>query len=102
MVLRLDFQKISCFYFSGYCIEGFFSLQQLIFRGIMEEYSSVSQIPEVDFQKFPYPPYIKDQYLPAMILFISIFIIVMYTFSSVTTVKMITLEKETQMKVRQF
>lgn len=101
IVIKLNVQQNEKF--TGYCKEGFLNLQHEIFRAILKTYTSFkNETPSIDFQRYPYPPHIKDQYLPALILFISIFIIIMYTYSSVSTIKMITLEKETQMKVRKF
>lgn len=56
-------------------------------------------MPEFQFQRFPYPPFVQDRLLPALISFISIFIIFSYTYSAVRTIKLVTVEKETQMKV---
>lgn len=87
----------------GYCVEGFLPLQDRLFSAIYKHFKQmnddfVSSQPEFVFQRFAYGPYTQDQYLPALILFISIFIILMYTYSCISTIKMVTVEKETQMK----
>ena len=95
----LKCEREAYIFFSGYCEEGVLPLQNALYRAAVAYYNQNSTVPDFEFQRFAYPPYTKDQYLPALILFVSIFIIIMYTYSSVSTIKMVAVEKETQMKV---
>lgn len=55
-------------------------------------------IPKVQLQRFPYPPYIDDPLLIALSNFISIVIMLSFVYTCINTVKVITNEKEKQVK----
>lgn len=58
----------------------------------------MKEVPEVQLQRFPYPPYIDDPLLIALSNFISIVIMLSFVYTCINTVKVITNEKEKQVK----
>lgn len=85
--------------FSGYCKEGFLLLQDAISKAYIEHFTT-SVLPFVQFQRFPYPPYVDDPILPALTAFISTIILLSYVYPAINTIRAVAVEKESKMKVR--
>jgi len=56
-------------------------------------------LPNIELQRFPYPKYIEDSLLPALTSFISTVMLISYIYTAINTIKVISAEKETKMKV---
>lgn len=82
----------------GYCEEGFLKLQNEIFTAILHHYKENPRVPDFVVTRFPYPKYTVDALLPALISFISIFLLISFVFTAINTIKLVTTEKESQMK----
>lgn len=50
-------------------------------------------------QRFPYPKYVDDPLLPGITSFVSTVILLSYIYTAINTIKVISAEKETKMKV---
>lgn len=59
-------------------------------------------LPEIKIQRFPYGPYIEDNLLPALAGFVSLIYMISFVYTCISTVKVITTEKEKQLKVNYF
>ena len=86
-------------YSPGYNQEGFLAVQDSLFRSIINYLSNSSEIPQIRMQRFPYPAYVDDVLLPALKTFISMIILLSFSFTCINNVKTITNEKEKQLKV---
>lgn len=89
---------LMCVIIVGYFREGFLSMQNDISKEIIKSYSS-AQLPEILMRRFPYPPWIDDPLLTALQSFVSIIFMLSFVYSCINTVKVITTEKEKQLKV---
>ena len=56
---------------------------------------------KVYLRRFPYPSWIDDPLLTALQSFVGIIIMLSFVYTCINTVKVITTEKERQLKVRQ-
>ncbi|XP_026685322.1 ATP-binding cassette sub-family A member 3-like [Diaphorina citri] len=81
----------------GYCKEGFLELQDAISKAYIEHFTT-SVLPFVQFQRFPYPPYLDDPILPALTAFISTIILLSFVYPAINTIRCVAVEKETKMK----
>lgn len=84
-------------YPAGYFEEKFITIQHYLSKAILENIL-MKEVPEVQLQRFPYPPYIDDPLLIALSNFISIVIMLSFVYTCINTVKVITNEKEKQVK----
>ena len=56
-------------------------------------------LPDIMLQRFPYPPYTHDDILEALKRNVPLIMMVSFVYTCINTVKVITLEKERQLKV---
>nr|CAD7446495.1 unnamed protein product [Timema bartmani] len=82
----------------GYFPEGFLALQHALSSSLTEVLADTETIPEVLLQRFPYPPYLYDSLLVALQNMVSFIILLSLTYTSISIVKVITSEKELQLK----
>ncbi|XP_067006390.2 phospholipid-transporting ATPase ABCA3 isoform X2 [Anabrus simplex] len=84
----------------GYQFEGFLPLQEAISTALIETCPSTNSMQTVNLllHRFPYPPYLKDALLRALQVFISLMIMLSFVYTCISTVKVITAEKEKQLK----
>lgn len=100
------------FFVIGYFREGFLTLQ-LVMTYILAigghlEVSTLSQFqdtiaslmpPLIKMQRFPYGSWVEDPLLQALESFVGIIIMLSFVYTCINTVKVITTEKEKQLKV---
>lgn len=60
------------------------------------------ELPEIFMRRFPYPSWIEDMLLTALQSFVSIIFMLSFVYACINTVKVITTEKEKQLKVSLF
>lgn len=84
----------------GYVREGFLPLQNAVAREFIRLHSNgkTAKMPEVQMQRFPFPPYRYDFLLSSLEEFLAISIVLSFIYPCINTVKMIALEKERQLK----
>lgn len=87
--------------FSGYSREGFLTLQYLISRELIKYHNDDDffEMPQIFMQRFPYPPWINDALLVALQTFVGLIFMLSFVYPCINTVKVITTEKEKQLKV---
>ncbi|KAJ4444283.1 hypothetical protein ANN_06075, partial [Periplaneta americana] len=85
-----------------YWYEGFLLLQHVISSKIFEYLVNNSSInlPEIFLQRFPYPEYTQDDMLDALKRNVPLLMMVSFVYTCINTVKVITVEKERQLKAR--
>lgn len=89
------------FNFLDYFREGFLTLQYHISKEIIKYHSNDNdELPQVFMQRFPYPSWISDPLQMAMQSFVSLVFMIAFSSVCINTVKVITIEKEKQLKVR--
>ncbi|KAF5273700.1 hypothetical protein FQA39_LY07390 [Lamprigera yunnana] len=84
----------------SYYYEGFLKLQQELSYAIIKHFKSSfdrSSVP-VFMQRFPYPKWIQDLLLTALQTFVGLIIMLSFVYTCISTVKVITTEKEKQLK----
>ncbi|KAK5642701.1 hypothetical protein RI129_008868 [Pyrocoelia pectoralis] len=84
----------------SYYYEGFLKLQQELSYAIIKHFKNDfnrSSVP-VFMQRFPYPRWIHDLLLTALQTFIGLIIMLSFVYTCISTVKVITTEKEKQLK----
>ncbi|KAB0796441.1 hypothetical protein PPYR_10502 [Photinus pyralis] len=84
----------------SYYYEGFLKLQQELSYAIIKHFKGNfdrSSVP-VSMQRFPYPRWIHDMLLTALQTFIGLIIMLSFVYTCISTVKIITTEKEKQLK----
>lgn len=99
--------------FTGYFMEGFLTLQMLItyifaIGGVMgaesqlDYFSVFSNLkpPVIKMQRFPHASWVNDELLKALEDTIGLIIMMSFVYTCLNTVKIITMEKEKQLKVR--
>lgn len=94
-----------CLNFVDYYSEGFLFLQSAISSSIAKaqaiKYGKLDfEEPEVKLRRFPYPSYIDDILLQAMSTMISLIMVLAFQYTAISIIKVITTEKERQLKVR--
>ncbi|XP_069685343.1 phospholipid-transporting ATPase ABCA3-like isoform X4 [Periplaneta americana] len=84
----------------SYWYEGFLLLQHVISSKIFEYLVNNSSInlPEIFLQRFPYPEYTQDDMLDALKRNVPLLMMVSFVYTCINTVKVITVEKERQLK----
>nr|XP_022911475.1 ATP-binding cassette sub-family A member 3-like isoform X1 [Onthophagus taurus] len=87
----------------SYYDEGFLTLQYDISREIIKYHMKINEIsdntlPTVMMERFPYPSWISDPLLQALQNFVGIIVMLSFVYSCINTVKVITDEKEKQLK----
>lgn len=55
-------------------------------------------IPKIHMQRYPYPPFVADNFLDALEIILPLFIILAFAYSIIATVRLIGVEKEKQLK----
>lgn len=90
--------------FSDYYSEGFLTLQEAISVSLIAHISGkeILDLPRIQLQRYPYGKYIDDQLLIALRTMISLIMLLSFVYTCVSTVKIITVEKEYQLKVSYF
>jgi ATP-binding cassette, subfamily A (ABC1), member 3 len=85
---------------AGYSQEGFLALQNFISRAIIEQkLNKPLQNVTIQMQRFPHPEYIDDPLLVALQTFVSLIFMLSFVYTSISCVRMVTHEKENQLKV---
>ncbi|XP_031638212.1 ATP-binding cassette sub-family A member 3-like, partial [Contarinia nasturtii] len=91
----------------NYFFESFLAIQQLIaFRFTInhmqnnwtDDLNRQSMMPTIKMQRFPYPPYMKDDLLDGLDRAIGLFIMLSFVYPIICTVRIIAVEKEKQLK----
>ncbi|GFG32765.1 hypothetical protein Cfor_06296 [Coptotermes formosanus] len=82
----------------GYWYEGFLLLQHFISFEIIKYLNCTLNPPEIMLQRFPYPPYTHDDILEALKRNVPLLMMVSFVYTCINTVKVITVEKERQLK----
>ncbi|GJQ67966.1 hypothetical protein Trydic_g16721 [Trypoxylus dichotomus] len=80
-----------------YFREGFLGLQNDLAKEILNIHNA-EESPEIMMCRFPYPAWIDDPLLTALQSFVSIIFMLSFVYSCINTVKVITTEKEKQLK----
>ncbi|XP_023714575.1 ATP-binding cassette sub-family A member 3 isoform X4 [Cryptotermes secundus] len=81
----------------GYWYEGFLLLQHVISSEITKFLNNIT-LPQIMLQRFPYPPYTHDDMLEALKRNVPLLMMVSFVYTCINTVKVITVEKERQLK----
>ncbi|KXJ71644.1 hypothetical protein RP20_CCG020100 [Aedes albopictus] len=82
----------------SYYAEGFIPIQTAISAAIMARRDPDVDLRNVLLRRIPYPPYYKDELLPAMEQLLPLIILIAFFYTCINTVKYITIEKERQLK----
>ncbi|CAB3381980.1 Hypothetical predicted protein [Cloeon dipterum] len=83
----------------GYSQEGFLALQNLISRSLIEyRLDQPLQNISIRMQRFSHPEYIDDPLIVALQSFVSLVIMLSFVYTSISCVRMVTTEKENQLK----
>ncbi|GJQ88078.1 hypothetical protein Trydic_g13091 [Trypoxylus dichotomus] len=84
----------------SYFNEGFLSLQYYISREIIRHHTQNDSIdiPRIVMQRFPYPPWLNDPLQALLQSFVSLVFMLSFVYPCINTVKVITTEKERQLK----
>lgn len=85
-----------------YYQDGFLAVQDAIARAYTEmkcgENCDNKKMPEIQMQRYPYPPHIFDVLLQGLETLVSFFILLTYIYPTINTVRFIAIEKERQLK----
>lgn len=82
----------------NYYAEGFIPLQVAISAAIVAAHDPEIITQDVQLRRIPYPPFYKDELLPAMEQLLPLIILIAFFYTCINTVKYITIEKERQLK----
>ncbi|PSN43689.1 hypothetical protein C0J52_19461 [Blattella germanica] len=84
----------------SYWYEGFLLLEHHIFHSIFDRLGNGTTIswPEIQLQRFPYPTYTQDDMLDALKKNVPLLMMVSFVYTCISIVKVVTLEKERQLK----
>lgn len=83
----------------SYWHRGFLLIQDAIARAyIKSKCKSRCELPQIFMQRYPYPPYIKDDVIPKMKTIFPFFILLCFCYPAINTVRFIALEKERNLK----
>lgn len=85
--------------FLGYSPEMFLAVQHAVSQEIIKQKTGKAINTKVYLQRFPQVAYREDELLIALERFISMIIMLCFAYTFVNTVKMVTNEKELQLKV---
>lgn len=89
-------------FLSDYFSEGFLTLQHYISEEIIKHHTDDvdgSHLPNIFMQRFPYPDWVSDPLLEALQSFVGVIFMLSFVYTCINTVKVITTEKEQQLKV---
>ncbi len=89
------------YYISGYYEKGFLTVQQALDQAIIESINSSAPLQDVaiTLRRFPYPPYIIDEFMMFMEFLLPFFLILCFGIPTPNLIKDIVLEKENMLKV---
>jgi len=65
---------------------------------IIRYLNQTASIPQIMLQRFPYPPYKQDDILEALKVNVPLLMMVSFVYTCINTVKVITEERERQLK----
>ncbi|XP_055389641.1 phospholipid-transporting ATPase ABCA3-like [Condylostylus longicornis] len=83
----------------SYYREGFIGIQHAFALGFIEKLKKNNEeLPEINIQRFPYPPYVFDPILTGLESMVSFIILISFVYPCSQTVKYVTTEKEKQLK----
>jgi ATP-binding cassette subfamily A (ABC1) protein 3 len=84
----------------GYYREGFLHIQKAIDYALIKHLTNINvdSIIDLNFKRYPFPPYQDDNFVIVVIAFLPFVILVSFIFTSILTAKAIVHEKETGMK----
>ncbi|XP_053684912.1 phospholipid-transporting ATPase ABCA3-like [Sabethes cyaneus] len=84
----------------GYFREGFLSIQHFIFEAYLENVRSLNDevLPKVIVQRFPYPPFLEDNFPSSLTTFLPISVMLAFIYPCISIVKSVLFEKEKQIK----
>ncbi|KAG1651994.1 ATP-binding cassette sub-family A member 3 [Nymphon striatum] len=82
----------------GYMSEGFLPLQHAVSSGIISYLSGQKDVPSVDMQRYPFPPYTSDPFAPSLKLILPLVIVFSFIYPYLNIVKSIVHEKEKKLK----
>lgn len=71
------------------------------FKGSTYNKSDNREDVKIFMQRFPYPKWTQDHLLKSLQTFVGLIIMLSFVYTCISTVKIITTEKEKQLKVRQ-
>lgn len=94
----IDWLVLMCF-LSGYSSEMFLAIQDSVSRGIIRQKTSKAYNTKVHMQRLPQVSFREDPLLIVLERFITIIIMLSFSYTFVNTVRVITIEKELQLKV---
>lgn len=84
--------------------EGFVPLQNAIARSFIQikcgttSSCANTEMPEIQMQRYPYPPFTKDLLLTGLELIVSLVILLSFIYPTINTVRFIAVEREYQLK----
>ena len=85
----------------GYHKEGFLALQDWVSRSLTEVVSGkTTDDVIIEMNRFPYPPYADDPYVPILGRWMPAFIVLGYLYTAINITKSVVKEKEKRLKVR--
>jgi hypothetical protein len=100
ILICYDIEIIISLIVAGYSQEGFLAVQNFISRAIIEyKLNKPLQNVTIQMQRFPHPEYIDDPLLVALQTFVSLIFMLSFVYTSISCVRMVTHEKENQLKV---
>ncbi|KAF5273687.1 hypothetical protein FQA39_LY07377 [Lamprigera yunnana] len=82
----------------GYHLEGFLILQQEISLAIINHFKPFQYEMLLYMQRFPYPKWLEDNLLTALQNFVGLIFMLSFVYTCISTIKVITTEKEMQLK----
>ncbi|XP_058833503.1 phospholipid-transporting ATPase ABCA1-like isoform X2 [Topomyia yanbarensis] len=86
----------------GYFREGFLSIQHFIFQSYVSIVRPVGvideELPDVVVQRFPYPPFMEDNFPSSLTTFLPISVMLAFIYPCISIVKSVLFEKEKQIK----
>uniref|UniRef100_A0A1Y1MCM6 ABC transporter domain-containing protein n=1 Tax=Photinus pyralis TaxID=7054 RepID=A0A1Y1MCM6_PHOPY len=82
----------------SYHSEGFLMLQQEVSLAIIHYFKPLKNNVSIYMQRFPYPEWVEDNLLTALQSFVGLIIMLSFVYTCISTVKIITTEKELQLK----
>ncbi|XP_055529126.1 phospholipid-transporting ATPase ABCA1-like [Wyeomyia smithii] len=84
----------------GYFREGFLSIQHFIFQAYLEIVRDLQDevVPDVVVQRFPYPPFLEDNFPSSLTTFLPISVMLAFIYPCISIVKSVLFEKEKQIK----
>lgn len=75
-------------------------MQTALSNAFIRHLNESVELPEITMQRYPYPTWMNDPLLTALQSFVGIIIMLSFVYTCINTVKIITTEKEKQLKVK--